>query len=78
MLLGLDTVARIGYFFVPSGLVGGVQRPSDIAGIAGALGGSYKMWGTLLAGLSFLLLILGLLAAFRAPKKARAILSELA
>lgn len=72
LLLGLDTVARIGYFFVPSGMVGGVQRPSDIAGIAGALGGSVRLWGTLLAGLSLFVLLLGLLAAFRAPRAARA------
>jgi hypothetical protein len=69
LLLALDTVQRMGYLFVQSGQVGGRSHPSDVAGIAAVLGGSYLLWGALLAGLSGLLLLGGLLLAFRAPRR---------
>ncbi|MCS6915232.1 MAG: M50 family metallopeptidase [Myxococcales bacterium] len=69
LLLALDTVARIGYLFVPAGMVGGIRRPSDVAGIAQVLGGSILVWGALLAGVSLALLLGGLVGALRAPRK---------
>ncbi len=63
-LLGLlfvfDTVARGDYLFSEGARVGGSLHPSDVASIAKALGGSYLMWGGLIACLSGALVLLGL------------------
>ncbi len=71
LLLGLDTVSRMGYLFMQSASVGGAQRPSDIAGVARVLGGPYQLWGWLLAAISVLLLLLGLWAAWHRPAPRR-------
>lgn len=64
VLLGLDTVARIGYLFVASATIGGEARTSDIAAVAQSLGGPMLLWGLLLASLSFAFLGLGLQSAW--------------
>ena len=60
LLLGLDTVTRADYLFVSSARIGGQLHPSDVAGIASTLGGPSALWGVLLAGLSAVLLLVGL------------------
>jgi hypothetical protein len=65
VLLGLDTVTRIDYLFTGSARIGGVDRPSDVANIATAIGGTYWMWGAILAALSLALLAGGLWMAWR-------------
>ncbi len=63
-LLGLlcvfDTVARGDYLFTEGARVGGALHPSDVAGIAKSLGGSYLMWGGLIACISGALILVGL------------------
>lgn len=71
VLLALDTVTRMGYLFVSSASVGGTQRASDIAGVAKILGGPFQLWGGLLAGISLLMLALGLRAAWGKGRQKR-------
>ncbi|MSP60436.1 MAG: M50 family peptidase [Myxococcales bacterium] len=70
VLLALDTVTRIDYLFTAGAKVGGVDRPSDVANVARALGGHHLAWGTLLAAISLVLLAAGLWAAWRRPRAA--------
>lgn len=69
--LALNTVTRMGYLFVTQGSVGGVDRRSDIAAITEILGGGVSFWGGLVAGISVILLLIGLWLALHAPRAAR-------
>ncbi len=69
--LVLFTVVRMDYLFVPSGMVDGKNQPSDISAVADVLGGPYQLWGGILATISFLFLLVGLYAAWRAKKSNR-------
>jgi hypothetical protein len=74
VLLALDTLTRtLGYLFVASANVGGTQRPSDIAGVAQALGGPIQLWGGLIALVAVTMLALGLWTAWRAPRQKKAL-----
>lgn len=65
LLLALDTVTRMDYFFVSSGKVGGAVHPSDVSAIAGVLGGPYQLWGGLCAAVAVTMLLIGLRAVLR-------------
>lgn len=73
LLLAMDFVARIDYLFVQSGQAGGRLSQSDVAGVASSLGGPYWFWGGLIAGLSALLLGIGLLSVLRSSSPVRAL-----
>lgn len=60
VLLGFDTLSRLGYLFMPAAQVGGASHPSDIAAVAATFGGPLPLWGALLSVLSALLLLTGL------------------
>ena len=60
LLLALDTVTRADYLFMSSARVGGQVTPSDVAGVASAMGGPQLFWGGLIAALSVVLLGIGL------------------
>lgn len=70
VLLGFDTISRMGYLFMPAAQVGGATHASDIAVVAATFGGPLQLWGALLSALSVVLLLLGLLAlwARRGPR----------
>lgn len=67
--LAIDTVSGSGYLFSANVTVDGTARPSDIASVAQAFGGSYLLWGLLVAAFSFGLLALGLFLAWRSDGK---------
>lgn len=67
LLLALDTLAGIDYLFTGSATVDGVERPSDVARIADALGGHFLLYGIPLALLSLALLALGVRLAWATP-----------
>jgi hypothetical protein len=64
VLLALDTVTRIDYLFMTHATIGGVSHPSDVSGVASALGGPTLFWGIAIAAMSFALLAGGLRAAW--------------
>lgn len=64
LLFVLDTVTRGDYLFSEGARVGGSLHPSDVASIANALGGTYWMWGGLIAGMSGVLILIGLYSVF--------------
>lgn len=63
--LAIDTVSGSGYLFTANVTVNGKANGSDVTHVAQAFGGSYLLWGTLLAAISFALLGLGLFLAWR-------------
>ena len=67
--LAIDTVSGSGYLFTESVRIDGVMRESDITHVAQAFGGSYVVWGLLLAALSFAMLAFGLFMAWRREAK---------
>jgi hypothetical protein len=67
LLFGLDTVSRIDYLFTRGVVIGGEPLKSDVASVADAWGGSYLMWGLLLATISLGAVALGLWIAWRRP-----------
>lgn len=69
LLLATDTITRIDYLFSGSATVQGVERPSDVAIIASAIGGPYLMWGAILAVVSCALLIVGVKLSWAEPLK---------
>lgn len=71
LVLGLDTIAGIDYLFSSSAMVGGRERPSDVALIVGELGSFIPLWGALIAAVSLGALFLGLRVAWRAPGAAK-------
>lgn len=73
LLLAMDFVTRIDYLFVQSGVAGGRLSQSDVAGVASSLGGPYWFWGGLIAGLSALLLGIGLLSVLRSSSPVRSL-----
>lgn len=64
VLLGLDTVSRLGYLFTESVTVDGRELPSDVSHIAGAVGGHYILWGALIMVVALGLLALGVRVAW--------------
>lgn len=72
LLLALDTLTGIDYLFTGSATVDGVERPSDVALIADALGGHFLFYGIPLALLSLALLVLGVRLAWAKPLFRRA------
>jgi hypothetical protein len=69
VILAIDTVSRSGYLFSAEAKVDGTVRASDITTFAGAFGGHYLLWGLLFAAVSFALLGVGLLLAWRRPTR---------
>lgn len=67
LFMGLDTITRIDYLFSSTAKIQGEELPSDVAIIADAVGGHYLFWGGLLAGLSLVLLVIGLRLSWAAP-----------
>jgi len=66
VVLSLDTLTRmLGYVFVSTARVGGVERASDIALVARGFGGPQILWGLLVAAVALGLLAGGLWLAFR-------------
>lgn len=64
VVLGLDTVSRIDYLFTAEVEIQGRDLPSDVSHIAEAVGGSYLLWGALLAVLSLALVAVGVRIAW--------------
>ncbi|MBP8195838.1 MAG: M50 family metallopeptidase, partial [Deltaproteobacteria bacterium] len=72
LLLAMDFVARIDYLFVAAGEAGGQLRQSDVGGMAKALGGPYWFWGGVIAAISAVALLVGLISVWRsAPAPTR-------
>lgn len=65
LLLAFDTLARGDYLFMKAAQVGGKLHPSDVAGIATALGGPVFFWGGLIAVISAMLVGVGLYSVLR-------------
>lgn len=70
LLFCLDAVTRSDYLFTERVVVAGRESLSDVGTIASALGGPYFLWGTLLAGLSLLMILVGGYLALRSPASA--------
>ena len=72
LLLAMDFVARIDYLRVAAGEAGGQLRQSDVGGMAKALGGPYWFWGGVIAAISAVALLVGLISVWRsAPAPTR-------
>jgi hypothetical protein len=71
LVLALDTWTGLDYLFMPSAIVDGVMRPSDIQNLANALIGPYQLWGVLLSVISLGMIGAGLAFAWRSPASAR-------
>lgn len=63
--LAADTLSGADYLFARTATIDGRELPSDISRVAAALGGSYIVWGLLVAAVSSALLGAGLWAAWR-------------
>lgn len=73
LLLGVDAVRRADYLFTASAQIGGRPHPSDVSAIAGVWGGSHLVWGGVIAAVGALAFALGLWLAWRAPRRAPAV-----
>lgn len=72
LTLALDTLGGgLDYLFVDSAMIGGVERPSDIAKVAGALGGPRILWSLVVSAVCIAFVAAGLLLAWRAPAGTR-------
>jgi hypothetical protein len=71
--LALDTVGRLfGYAFATSAQVGGVERRSDVAQLADAVGGPPVVWGVAVVAIATALLAAGVWLAWRPAAAAAA------
>jgi hypothetical protein len=68
LLLGLDALRRADYLFTPSTRIAGEVMASDVSAVAAAFGGSYLVWGTVLAAVGGSAFVLGLWFAWREPR----------
>lgn len=67
LLLGLDALRRADYLFTPSTRIAGEVMASDVSAVAAAWGGSYLVWGAVLAAVGGGAFALGLWFAWREP-----------
>jgi hypothetical protein len=65
----ISTYHQLDYLFMPSAVIGGQRMSSDTGQMAEALLLPYWVWGGLIAGFSFVLLVISLWLASRAPKE---------
>lgn len=72
LLLALDTLGRgLDYLWIDGFMRDGVQRVSDIAKVAEALGGPRFVWSLIVSGVCIAFVALGLWLAWREPARAR-------
>ena len=69
--LALDTLGRgMSYLFTDSVKVDGVARASDIASVASGFGGPRLLWSVLVSSVCLTFVAVGLVLAWRAPRRA--------
>lgn len=65
IVIALNVPSDFSYFFIGGGMVDGQIFRSDTGVLASLLGGPHWLWGTVMAGLSILILLVGVLASDR-------------
>lgn len=69
MSLCLNALTGFGYFFIGSGEINGSVYTSDTGVMADVLGGTYWMWGALIAALSIIILFAGVVLSDKWARK---------
>ncbi len=69
IVIALNVPSDFGYFFVGGGMSAGQMYRSDTGQLADLLGGPHWFWGTVMAALSIVFLLVGVLASDRWARK---------